>query len=163
MELNAEQYFQAGLERMRQARLLYQAADSFALCMYTAGLAVECVLRAFRWRKDPSFSGRHDLMELFAASGILPTYETHMRARGADPGEIDQEALELHAAMQVMAVRWANSFRFASEARLRARLKEMGLYRGKKGDVLKANSLALLGAAQAILDKGVFLWTSGKR
>ena len=121
MELNAEQYFQAGLERMRQARLLYQAADCFALCMYTAGLAVECVLRAFRWRKDPSFSGRHDLMELFAASGILPTYETHMRARGADPGEIDQEALELHAAMQVMAVRWANSFRFASEARLRAR------------------------------------------
>ena len=50
---------------------MYQQKESFALSMYTAGLAVECLLRAFRWKKDKSFEGRHDLEDLLKASGLL--------------------------------------------------------------------------------------------
>jgi hypothetical protein len=48
MQFNAEHYFHASIERMRQARYLYRAGDAYALSMYASGLAVECILRAFR-------------------------------------------------------------------------------------------------------------------
>ncbi len=49
--------------------------------MYCGGLAVECILRAFRWRKDPSFEGRHDLEELFEASGLLRSTRSERKKR----------------------------------------------------------------------------------
>jgi hypothetical protein len=50
MDFRAEDYYRAGLERMRQARTVYHEGESFALAMYSGGLAVECMLRAFRWK-----------------------------------------------------------------------------------------------------------------
>ena len=48
--------------------------------------------------------------------------------------------------------------RFASEARLLAHHKNMILYEGVKGDLLKASALRLLKAAQRFVDKGVLQW-----
>jgi hypothetical protein len=56
MQFRAEQYFQASLERMEQALRIYRDGKSFALAMYCGGLAVECLLRAFRWTEDTSSS-----------------------------------------------------------------------------------------------------------
>ncbi len=55
MKVGTEAYYQAGVERMRQARELHRAGGNYALAMYTGGLSVECMLRAFRWGKDSSF------------------------------------------------------------------------------------------------------------
>ena len=49
MQFRAEQYYRVSLERMRQARKIYDDASGYALAMYCGGLAVESLLRAFRW------------------------------------------------------------------------------------------------------------------
>jgi hypothetical protein len=55
MQFRADQYYQASLERMKQSLRLYYDGRAFALAMYCAGLAVESLLRAFRWAEDASF------------------------------------------------------------------------------------------------------------
>jgi HEPN domain-containing protein len=163
MDLKAEHYYRAGAERMAQARYLYDSGDSYALAMYAAGLAVECVLRAFRWRKDPSFEGRHDLAKLFKESGLSDLDEARMRARAVTADEVLKAAVARQAAVDTVAKLWSNNYRFASEARVRAHLKSLGLYRGVRGDVLKVRARDLLTAAQHIIDKGVALWAYQKK
>jgi hypothetical protein len=55
MQFRDEEYYQAAIERMRQAREIHSSKESYALAMYCSGLAVECMFRAFPWQKDPSF------------------------------------------------------------------------------------------------------------
>jgi HEPN domain-containing protein len=71
MKFTAEEYYRAAVERMRQARAIHNSGANYALAMYVSGLAVECMLRAFRWRKDRSFEGRHDLEDLLKSSKLL--------------------------------------------------------------------------------------------
>lgn len=163
MQFRGEEYFRAGTERMRQARTLHQAGGSYALAMYCGGLAVECVLRAFRWKKDKSFEGRHDLQDLLKASALLRLNEEHMREKGISDEEILDYALDLRAAMNEVVALWHNNLRYASEASLRAFLHRIERLQGIKGDALKKNSLDLLQAAQTVVDRGVALWTSRKK
>lgn len=71
MQFRDRDYYRASLDRMRQAQALSMHGDAYALSMYCSGLAVECLLRAFRWREDNSFEGRHDLTDLLKASGMV--------------------------------------------------------------------------------------------
>lgn len=68
MQFRDEEYYHAGLERLRQAESLYSEGKAYALAMYCSGLAVECLLRAFLWKVDKRFDGRHDLNVLLKAS-----------------------------------------------------------------------------------------------
>ena len=46
MDFTADHYFRASVERMSQAQHLYRQGEGYyALAMYAAGLAVECLLR----------------------------------------------------------------------------------------------------------------------
>jgi hypothetical protein len=163
MKFRGEEYFRAGTERMRQARILHRAGESYALAMYCGGLAVECMLRAFRSRRDPSFESRHDLADLLRASALLHIEEEHMRARGIPEEVILENALALRAAMNQVVTLWHNNLRFASEASMRTFLNRIGRLQGIKGDALKKNALDLLNAAQQVVDRGVALWSSRKR
>ena len=163
MDFRAEDYFQAGTERMAQSRSLFTHHIGYALAMYCAGLAVECILRAFRWRKDQSFEGRHDLEDLLKASRLLALHDEHMRRKGVSPEKIQDHALGLRAALAEVVALWHNNFRFASEARLRAFLRQIRRLQGIKGDALKKNASDLLNAAQLIVDQGVALWTFAKK
>lgn len=71
MRFTGEEYYRAALERMRQAREIHNSGASYALAMYVSGLAVECILRAFRWQNDRLFEGRHDLEDLLKSSELL--------------------------------------------------------------------------------------------
>ena len=59
MDFKPEYYFCAAIQRMDQARYLYQEGRSFALSIYVGGVAVECMLRAFKLLREPSFDERH--------------------------------------------------------------------------------------------------------
>jgi hypothetical protein len=148
---------------MQQARMIHGAGGSYALAMYCGGLAVECILRAFRWRRDRSFEGRHDLEDLLKASALLRINEDHMRRKGISDDDILHYALSLRAAMNKVLALWHNNLRFASEASLRAFLHRIGRLQGIKGNALKRNALDLLNAAQTVVDRGVALWTSRKK
>lgn len=148
------------MERMRQAHRNYLEGDAYALTMYCAGLAVECMLRAFRWKDDASFEGRHDLLDLLKASRLLAIDEDYMRRRGEPEESIYASGAQLRAAMNEVTILWHNNLRFASEARLKAFLKSIGRVKGVKGDTLKKNARDLLTAAQTVIDRGVTLWIS---
>ena len=82
MKFTGEEYYRAGIERMRQSREIHSSGGSYALAIYTGGLAVECMLRAFRWNKDRSFEGRHDLEDLLKSSDFLSINEERSREPG---------------------------------------------------------------------------------
>lgn len=130
MKFRADEYFRAGAERMRQARMIHQAGGSYALAMYCAGLAVECILRAFRWTKDASFEGRHDLGDLLASSKLLQIDEEYMRRQGRPEHEIVSYETELRASVGQVAALWHNNLRFCSEVSLRAHLNRIDRLRG---------------------------------
>ncbi len=81
MQFTAEQYYRVSLERMKQAHRLYQDGTAYSLTMYCGGLAVESLLRAFRWTTDTSFEGRHDLSELLKASRFFRIDDEYAKKR----------------------------------------------------------------------------------
>lgn len=160
MQFRADEYYRASLERMRQARAIYQSGSSFALAMYVGGLAVECLLRAYRWAANPSFEGRHDLADLLHASELLKVDEAHMKLKRATDDELTKSARQVRSAVQELVSLWHNNLRFASEDSAKAHLRRIGRHRGVKGDPVKKSALDLLEAAQTIIDRGAALWTS---
>ena len=159
MDFTADHYFRASLERMNQAQFLYrQGTGYYALAMYVAGLAVECLLRAYMVKRQREFESRHDLLLLFKESGILTVDPDKLRAKGLTDEEIDEHQKIMWSSVNDVFILWRNNYRFASEARLTAHLKKMKLYPGTKGDLLKAKTYDLLKAAQVFIDKGVFQW-----
>src|SRR5262249_23732459 len=150
-----EHYYRAALERIGQAQHLYHEGRSFALAMYAAGVAVECMLRAFRARKTFEFESRHDLLALFAESGMLRVGQEMLKAQGWSDHDITNHQVTLRTAVNDVYSLWHNNYRYASEERLLAHLKRMKLYQGTKGNLLKAKSLQLLRAAKLFVDRGV--------
>lgn len=159
MQFEAKEYFEAGLERMTEARKIYREGSSYALAIYIAGLAVECLLRGFRWQKQKTFEGRHDLEELFKASELLLRDEGELRSGGASEEAIRHSAARLRSALNVVAVLWHNNLRFASEAKLKSHLHRLGMLKKVKGNPLKKNALDVLEAAQTIINRGTLLWS----
>jgi HEPN domain len=160
MDFTSDHYFRAALERMSQAHRLYRAGSgNYALAMYAAGLAIECMLRAFMLRRGKSaFESRHNMLLLAKESGILNRDRDRLRQKGLSDEHIERHQKALWASVNDAFILWRNSYRFASEARLLAHLKRMRLYEGVKGDLLKASALRLLKAAQQFMDKGVLQW-----
>jgi HEPN domain-containing protein len=158
-----DHYFGASLERLRQAWTLYQEGNSYALAMYVAGVAVECMLRAFKMRKETTFDEKHDLERLFRASGMLKIDPELLKAKGLSEEQAQAHFRGLQAAMVDVCRLWANDYRYASEARMRVHLKQRKLDRGVKGDCLKAKALSLLNASQQVISKGVYQWNLLKR
>lgn len=144
MQHEAKSYFEAAQERINEAGILYQQ-QCFGLSIYVAGLAVECLFRAFRLLLDPHFEVRHDLSELLSISG-LELLGSNANRR------------ELAEATGVLFTRWKNDIRYASEKRLRRHYKWLKLDRGIRGDYLKENSRIVLFAAQKIVAVGSRQW-----
>jgi len=163
MQFRADQYYRVSLERMEQATRIYRGGKAYSLAMYCGGLAVECLLRAFRWTEDASFEGRHDLSELLRASRLLRFDDDYMRRKGASEKSIHESAVKLRGAINEVVVLWHNNLRFASEASLRAFLKQLGRLQGARGDPLKKNALDLMEAANYVVNRGVVLWTSERK
>ena len=163
MQFTADQYYQVSLERIKQARRIYQDGTAYSLCMYSAGLAIESLLRAFRWKENSSFEGRHELTELLKASRLLQIDDEIRRRAGESEDEIQRSGMELRDAMSLVNLVWHNNLRFASEASLKAYLNKLGRLQGIRGDPLKKNALDLIAAAQIVMDRGVTVWTSKQK
>ena len=149
MDFKPEHYFRAAIQRMNQARYLYKEGRSFALSIYVGGVAVECMLRAFKLLRDRSFDERHNLLRLFAASGMLRVNRERLsRHKGLTDPEIERHSHHLREAVDAVYSVWANNYRYASEERLLAHLKRLTGFRKIKGNYLKALAgLSRLGGA----------------
>lgn len=157
MDFPPEHYFQTATQRLRQAHHIHDEGAKFALAIYVGGLAIECLLRAFKGRRDPTFDERHNLLRLFAASGMLQTDSDKLGTKGWTDEQIDSHRRSLQAAVNEIVRVWGNNYRFASEERLRAHLKQVTGYQKIQGDSLKEISRRFLSSAQEFINKGVLL------
>jgi len=144
MGLRSDSYYTAARERIKEAQFLHENRY-YILAMYISGLAVECILRAFRLLKDPTFDERHDLWRLWRSTELA-----NVR------GEFYHEKIQ--SSMDTVMALWRNDYRFRSEAALRAYLKKIGSDRGIRGDFLKFNSKTLYEAAEEVVQFGVNRW-----
>jgi hypothetical protein len=146
--LRSDSYYTAARERIREARFLHENRY-YTLAMYISGLAVECMLRAFRLLNDPTFDERHDLWLLWKSTELANVHGRFYLAK-------------IQTMLNVVVKLWNNDYRFRSETELRAYLKKSGNSRGIKGDILKFNSGEILQASAEIIRLGAGLWISSK-
>ena len=146
MNLRPEGYHEAALGKVEGARRLHDSGR-FAQSIYLSGLAAECMLRAFRTRRDPEFDSGHDLRNLYKASGILDFIP-------------DRHGAEFGERFTILWARWKNDYRYASEDRLRAEYKRLMFDRGVFGDSMKHNSKIVLDSALPVISIGALTWKS---
>lgn len=146
MRFTAEAYRQAALEHVATARELYDAdPPRYVMAHYVAGLAVECMLRAYRHWIDTEFDERHDLRALYKAARF---------------DEIVPAALQekIGTARSIVDSQWQNNHRFCSEEYLRLFFKRGALDRGIRGDFLKERTRRIVNAAFEIVSLGNRQW-----
>lgn len=151
---NAEVYRRASLERMRTAQQLFRNRD-YVMAAYVAGLAVECILRAYRFRLNPQFEGRHDLRRLAEESRFLTFVPEALRGTA-------------RAALGDLATRWSNDHRYRSSDALRQFLNAAGLFRltgGRtvRGNVVRYNAEIVIDAMEMLVTIGDRRWKSTAR
>jgi len=143
-EFRAETYYGAAREHITVAVELHES-QRFGLAHYVAGLAVECMLRAFKSRLDPVLDERHDLYQLARSGRFLD---------GVPQDRLPRIAAELG----VIVTRWDNGHRYRSESALRKFLTKRRLFLGK-GDLLRNSSRRIVNAAVEVVTIGAQLWT----
>jgi len=146
MKLMVADYLDASRYRMETARRLHDQ-QRFAAAIYFAGVAVECLLRAYILRRDPAFEARHDLYDMFKRSELVDFVR---------PGE--RQAVD--AWLGTVWARWRNNYRYVSDDRLRTEFKALKHDRGIQGDHLKENSRLVVEAALQLRTLGEKRWTS---
>jgi hypothetical protein len=152
MKFTAELYRDAAEERATEAEELH-CARRYLLAHYVAGLAVECILRGYRFRIDPVFDARHNLYQLFKASRfdeLLPG-----KGKYADRRE------RIEADFAYVANHWSNTHRYASCEGLRSHLRRIGVH--YKGDIAKEHSRRMTSAATRFVAFGIRKWNHCKK
>jgi len=144
MRIEAADYVDAAQERLSNAKLLYEAAQ-YAFALYATGVAVESLLRAYIVQVAPILAARHNLLLLLDKSKLRQI------ATSTESQTVYQSVNELSGL-------WKNDLRYASNIRLRRRLKKNKLDRGIRGDFLKENCRIAIDLATTILRIGVAKW-----
>ena len=141
MRFSADDYREAAGERLNEADGAYQRGE-FVAAHLAAGLAIECMLRAYMVRVAPDFDARHDLNVL--AGPFLRQMTDRRRA-------------EARAAIDEANHRWRNNHRYCSAHKLRSHFNRIKLY-GRERDMLRANAGAMIGYASVIVEDGERQW-----
>jgi hypothetical protein len=162
MQFIAEQYFHAAVERIEDARVLY-VGERYSLSIFTSGLAVECLLRAFHWRINPVFDARHDIARLFKTCGFADAERLRLDRRGVEVVKNQSALAEMFGARDTIVRYWSNDYRFMAESQLRAKLRVLGATQSKRGNQVKPCALAVYNAAKLLIDRGAVLWTYVKK
>jgi HEPN domain-containing protein len=146
VKISPDDYINAARERIATARELY-SLGRYVDCVYSSGVSVECVLRAYAPAGEP-FDGRHDLKDLLKGTALERFIGSRFRQK-------------LSAALGEVWEWWKNNYRYASEDRLRAEFKKRKLDRKIKGDFLKKNARIALENALTVVNQGAFKWKNG--
>jgi len=135
-------YRKAAQEHITLAIELHEAGR-YVMAHYIAGLSVECILRAFRYRIDPVFDSRHNLEMLYADAHFDDRIPLERRA-------------EVGTALTEVVRRWNNNHRYRSEQALQNYLRQAGL--GRTGKFVRESSRRIVNAAITIAEQGDIHW-----
>lgn len=155
MSVNAEDYRLAAGERYNAAVNALKVGD-YATAHYLAGVAVECMLRAYLRRKTPVFESKHELGDLARKSGFLSL--------------VPQSKLGPTGVFNEMNLRWRSNHRYYTDKKLRKHLYDSGMTllrwydpTARQGalindDVLKPNARRMIDLASNVLAWGDKQW-----
>ncbi|MBI5832954.1 MAG: hypothetical protein HZB16_11715 [Armatimonadetes bacterium] len=143
----AESYREAALAHLKLALSLHHDLAAYGAAHYWAGLAVECMLRAWRRLAHAEFDSRHDLVALARAARFHQVV-------GPDLAPL------VSTALGEVAVRWSNDHRYRPARLIERWLRDQGLDRHVAGDKLKYSSTCIIDAAQTIVQMGARRWPS---
>ncbi len=141
---DARDYLEAAKEHVGALSVLYDDGR-YVLTMYVAGLAAECLFRAFRAKKGLPFRSDHSLDILSREAGF-----PQLIAGG--------DRLRFDAALAELMLGWQNRYRFCSQKAIRASLKNRRLDRGVKGDPVKEFARRLASTAVELVSIGIGPW-----
>jgi hypothetical protein len=173
IEFEPKDYFEAARERFAQSRVLLdwpqdeadQKLDDkrYALVVYTAGVAVEAMFRAFRLLVTDAFEGRHNLDTLFAASNLDQRLRAKLESKKPRPDVVEERLTELAAAVYLVAFIWRNDQRYASDRVLVKDLVKRKIItrkenKGVKAALLRAQAIKVVGAAEVVIRAGEEAW-----
>ncbi len=148
MRFTGEVYRYAAESRLKEAIDL-QEHGHYVMSHFLSGLAVECILRAYRFRVTPNpadFDEKHDLRNLFFRSGFDGLIPSKRRE-------------EFEGGLAYVAKVWRSEHRFASAASLRAHLSQIRLFlKIKRGDILKENGRRMIDFATLLVARGREKW-----
>lgn len=119
--------------------------ERYAFAMYAAGVAAECMLRAFR-HPDREHLAHHDVVAHFSA---------------CDEARLGEHArTKLRGPVATVHLLWLNNYRYCDEERMRRHLRAVARYKrvGRGADILKVASIELLDAALQIVTIGDERW-----
>lgn len=144
MRTGAETYKDASSEHVLVAIDLYDAGH-YVMAHYCAGLAVECILRAYQVRLKAEFDSKHDLKKLSHDAKFSKIFP-------------ESRAAEYESLFTNLARRWNNDFRFRSVKSLRRYLVRLKLHEKVKGDFVKESARVIVNAATILVQIGVSKW-----
>ena len=140
-------YFTASLTRYADLRHLITNRNSAIFSVYTAGLTIECMFRAYITKYTNEFDSKHDLEKLYTKSLLGSQFDT-----------IEKEQLTI--AVKKANTIWSNDLRYASEKRIkriiahkniRAHLNDVNAYIDREYN-------AIYDATNLIITKGTEKW-----
>lgn len=143
-EFPPDHYYSASMERLTDAARLHQA-ERYVASVYLSGVAVECMLRAYRSRTDPTFDSRHDLTSLMTSSGIMDFIKDHERR---------DFACHLGTVWRF----WRNSWRYAEHSRFDSHVAS--LEPSRKSPFAKWASSEVYDSATYVVSRGKYRWSS---
>ncbi len=141
MRFDSQDYRDAAGERFIEATNAQGRGDYLAAHL-AAGLAVECMFRAYLVRVAPDFDARHDL------SALSEAYLRRMPAKRIE---------QLRASINDVAVLWRNNHRYCSSAKLKSHFNRVARHQKAK-DKLKENGVAMIDIANEVLKYGEMKW-----
>lgn len=148
-EFTADTYHVAALEHLQRARELHERREYF-LAHFLSGLAVECMLRAYRLLIDRKFDSRHDLRELAKTARFYDLIPS-------------ERQIEFGERVILLNERWRSNQRYMSEEQLKKYLSDLHADFDKRGDRFKNNSKAVFEPAFEIVSLGDRKWNSKRR
>ncbi len=145
----AETYREAAGEQLKLAIQLHTELGEYGAAHYWAGVAVECMLRAYRLREDPQFDSRHDLVALVKQARLYDFVRP-------------ERAAELAGNLTEVALRWSNDHRYRPSRLIERWLDDRGLLPRLRGDRMKYSSSRIVEAAVVVITMGEQRWLSKK-
>ena len=139
-EPRAEAYRDAALERCADAVALLEAGQ-YASAIWLAGLALECLFRAYHRRQTDRLETGHDLRSLLRAS----RFDRHISAKKAD---------RMAEAISDIVANWKHRYRDDPGAAVR---RSLGVRTNRE---LRRRATVVVEAAQEVVNHGIMRWHS---
>lgn len=148
MKSTAETYYKISLEHLEFARQMLDDpnyATRYYLTHFFAGVAVECMLRAFLVKSNRSWQARHDLHQIAAEAKFFDLVPKSQK-------------IEFSGKFTILNKRWNSNHRYFTMREVERHLQRVGAEQNVPGLLLQNNAETMLRLATEIIKLGRSKW-----